>query len=63
VVDGGQPLVKTRPRRVLADLGITRRGAVRPWPRRLEEVWLPGEDFPVVLPAPLEALYLLQTIP
>ena len=28
--------------------------------KRLEEVWLPGEEFPVVLPRTSPALYLLQ---
>src|SRR5690606_28239727 len=28
----------------------------------LEEVWLPGEDFPVILPRTSEALYLLQRL-
>ena len=30
--------------------------------KRLEEVWLPGEDFPVILPRTSEALYLLQRL-
>ena len=28
--------------------------------KRLEEVWVPGEEFPVVLPRTSPALYLLQ---
>ena len=30
--------------------------------KRLEEVWLPGEDLPVVLPRTSEGLYLLQRV-
>ena len=30
--------------------------------KRLEEVWLPGQDVPVVLPRTSEGLYLLQRV-
>jgi len=30
--------------------------------KRLEEVWLPGEDAPVILPRSSEGLYLLQRV-
>jgi excinuclease ABC subunit C len=30
--------------------------------KRLEEVWVPDEDFPVILPRTSEALYLLQRV-
>ena len=30
--------------------------------KRLEEVWLPGEQFPVILPRSSEALFLLQRV-
>ena len=30
--------------------------------KRLEEVWLPGTDFPVILPRGSEGLYLLQRV-
>jgi excinuclease ABC subunit C len=30
--------------------------------KRLEEVWLPAEEFPVILPRQSEGLYLLQRI-
>jgi excinuclease ABC subunit C len=30
--------------------------------KRLEEVWQPGEDFPVIFPRTSESLYLLQRI-
>jgi excinuclease ABC subunit C len=60
VVDGGQPQVNAVAA-VLADLGITD-VALCGLAKRLEEVWLPGEDFPVILPRTSEALYLLQRI-
>ncbi|WIM98222.1 excinuclease ABC subunit UvrC [Actinoplanes oblitus] len=58
VVDGGQPQVNAAAA-VLADLGITD-VALCGLAKRLEEVWLPGDDFPVILPRTSEALYLLQ---
>ncbi|MDT4987831.1 MAG: excinuclease subunit, partial [Micromonosporaceae bacterium] len=60
VVDGGQPQVNAAAR-VLADLGVTD-VAVCGLAKRLEEVWLPDEEFPVVLPRASEALYLLQRV-
>jgi excinuclease ABC subunit C len=58
VVDGGQPQVNAVAV-VLAELGITD-VALCGLAKRLEEVWLPAEDFPVILPRTSEALYLLQ---
>jgi excinuclease ABC subunit C len=46
---------------VLSDLGITD-VALCGLAKRLEEVWLPGDDFPVILPRTSEALYLLQRV-
>jgi excinuclease ABC subunit C len=60
VVDGGAPQVNAAGG-VLADLGVTD-VAVCGLAKRLEEVWLPHEDFPVVLPRASEGLYLLQRI-
>ncbi|MFC7216595.1 excinuclease ABC subunit UvrC [Streptomyces polyrhachis] len=60
VVDGGQPQVAAAVR-ALAELGIGD-VAVCGLAKRLEEVWLPGEDDPVVLPRSSEGLYLLQRI-
>ncbi|MEU0856174.1 excinuclease ABC subunit UvrC [Streptomyces griseofuscus] len=60
VVDGGQPQVAAA-RRALDELGIDDI-AVCGLAKRLEEVWLPGEDDPVVLPRTSEGLYLLQRI-
>ncbi|MGW5482199.1 excinuclease ABC subunit UvrC [Streptomyces sp. NPDC004008] len=60
VVDGGQPQVAAA-RRALDDLGIDDI-AVCGLAKRLEEVWLPEEDDPVVLPRTSEGLYLLQRV-
>ncbi len=60
VVDGGQPQVEAASR-ALAALGVTD-VALCGLAKRLEEVWLPGEDHPVVLPRSSEGLYLLQRL-
>lgn len=60
VVDGGQPQVAAA-RRALDELGVDD-VAVCGLAKRLEEVWLPGEDDPVVLPRTSEGLYLLQRV-
>ncbi|MFD8524495.1 excinuclease ABC subunit UvrC [Streptomyces capillispiralis] len=60
VVDGGAPQVAAA-RRALDGLGIDDI-AVCGLAKRLEEVWLPGEDDPVVLPRTSEGLYLLQRV-
>ena len=58
VVDGGRPQVEAAAR-AMADRGAVDIGLCG-LAKRLEEVWLPGEDFPVVLPRGSEGLYLLQ---
>ncbi|HEY7173437.1 MAG TPA: excinuclease ABC subunit UvrC, partial [Micromonosporaceae bacterium] len=60
VVDGGAPQVQVAAQ-VLADLGIDDI-AVCGLAKRLEEVWLPGDEYPVILPRTSEALYLLQRV-
>jgi excinuclease ABC subunit C len=60
VVDGGQPQVAAA-QRALDDLGVTD-VALCGLAKRLEEVWLPGEDEPVILPRTSEGLYLLQRV-
>ncbi|CAM5338387.1 MULTISPECIES: excinuclease ABC subunit UvrC [Streptomyces] len=60
VVDGGQPQVAAA-QRALEELGIDDI-AVCGLAKRLEEVWVPGDDDPVVLPRTSEGLYLLQRI-
>lgn len=60
VVDGGPPQVAAAAA-VLEELGLDDLPVVG-LAKRLEEVWLPGDEFPVVLPRTSEALYLLQRI-
>ena len=60
IVDGGQPQVSAAVR-ALNDSGITDL-AVCGLAKRLEEVWLPGESFPVILPRATDELFLLQRI-
>src|SRR5215213_5649209 len=60
VVDGGAPQVAAASRS-LAELGIVD-VAVCGLAKRMEEVWLPGESDPVILPRTSEALYLLQRV-
>ncbi|MGH3387500.1 MAG: excinuclease ABC subunit UvrC, partial [Actinomadura sp.] len=58
VVDGGAPQVAAA-WRALDELGIDDI-AVCGLAKRLEEVWLPGDEDPVILPRQSEGLYLLQ---
>ena len=60
VVDGGAPQVAAA-RAVLDELGIDDVALVG-LAKRLEEVWLPGQAYPVILPRTSEALYLLQRV-
>ncbi|MET8026125.1 excinuclease ABC subunit UvrC [Streptomyces avermitilis] len=60
VVDGGQPQVAAA-KRALDELGIDDI-AVCGLAKRLEEVWLPDDGDPVVLPRTSEGLYLLQRV-
>ncbi|MGJ6981096.1 excinuclease ABC subunit UvrC [Aestuariimicrobium soli] len=60
VVDGGEPQVNAA-QQVFDELGITDIALVG-LAKRLEEVWLPGDDQPVILPRTSEGLYLLQRL-
>ena len=60
VVDGGQPQVAAAAR-ALRDAGHEE-VALCGIAKRLEEVWLPDEEYPVILPRTSEALYLLQRL-
>jgi len=60
VVDGGAPQVAAAAR-AMADLDVVG-VALCGLAKRLEEVWLPGEEFPVILPRASEGLYLLQRV-
>jgi excinuclease ABC subunit C len=60
VVDGGIPQVQAAARAIAASpvpelplCGLA---------KRLEEVWLPGSEFPVILPRGSEELFLLQRV-
>jgi excinuclease ABC subunit C len=58
VVDGGAPQVAAA-QRALDELGIDD-VSLCGIAKRLEEVWLPGEEDPVILPRNSEGMYLLQ---
>ncbi|MCA0297125.1 MAG: excinuclease ABC subunit UvrC [Actinobacteria bacterium] len=60
VVDGGAPQVAAA-ERAMAELGIVD-VALCGLAKRLEEVWLPGEEYPLILPRTSEGLYLLQRV-
>jgi excinuclease ABC subunit C len=60
VVDGGPPQVAAA-QQALAELGIEDI-PVCGLAKRLEEVWLPDDEHPVILPRSSEGLYLLQRI-
>ncbi|ATY11046.1 excinuclease ABC subunit UvrC [Amycolatopsis sp. AA4] len=60
VVDGAGPQA-TAAADVLAELGITDIAVVG-LAKRLEEVWLPGEPDPMILPRTSDALFLLQRL-
>jgi excinuclease ABC subunit C len=60
IVDGGKPQVDAAAR-ALRETGhddIPLVGIAK----RLEEIWLPDDDFPVILPRTSEALYLVQRL-
>ncbi len=60
VVDGGQPQVEAA-QSALSELGMTD-VAIVGLAKRLEEIWLPGDPDPVILPRTSEGLYLLQRV-
>ncbi|MGY0231628.1 excinuclease ABC subunit UvrC [Longispora urticae] len=60
VVDGGAPQVGAAAE-TLAGMGVTD-VAVCGLAKRLEEVWLPDDEYPVILPRTSEGLYLLQRL-
>ncbi len=60
VIDGGPAQVAAAVR-ALEEVGVVE-VAVCGLAKRLEEVWLPGDDSPVILPRTSEGLYLLQRV-
>jgi excinuclease ABC subunit C len=60
VIDGGQPQVSAAAR-ALRDEGIDDI-AVCGIAKRLEEVWMPDSEYPVILPRASDALFLLQRL-
>ncbi|HWD62575.1 MAG TPA: excinuclease ABC subunit UvrC [Humibacter sp.] len=60
LVDGGQPQVAAA-RKALEESGVTgiQLAGIA---KRLEELWLPDSDFPVILPRNSDALFLVQRI-
>ena len=61
VVDGGLPQVNAA-QTVLDELGLADEIALCGLAKRLEEVWVPGTEYPVILPRASEGLYLLQRL-
>ncbi|GAA2159163.1 excinuclease ABC subunit UvrC [Actinomadura napierensis] len=60
IVDGGPPQVAAA-QRALDELGVDDI-AVCGIAKRLEELWLPGEDDPVILPRNSEGMFLVQRV-
>ncbi len=65
IVDGGQPQVQAA-MKALTESGIDTQApggiALCGIAKRLEEIWLPNSDFPVILPRNSDALFLFQRI-
>jgi excinuclease ABC subunit C len=60
VVDGGLPQVNAA-KKALVEAGIGDIALIG-LAKRLEEIWLPNSEFPVILPRTSEALFLLQRV-
>jgi excinuclease ABC subunit C len=60
IVDGGIPQVNAA-QRAVSESGVSGLTVVG-LAKRLEEVWRPGSDFPVILPRATDELFLLQRI-
>lgn len=60
LIDGGLPQVNAA-QRALDASGVSG-VAIAGLAKRLEELWIPGDEFPVILPRNSEALFLLQRL-
>jgi excinuclease ABC subunit C len=60
IVDGGLPQVNAAAR-AIRDSGVEGLHVVG-LAKRLEEVWVPGDEFPIILPRATDELFLLQRI-
>jgi len=60
VIDGGLPQVNAAAR-ALAEVGVTNLPVVG-LAKRMEEIWLPAAQYPVVLPRTSEGLFMLQRL-
>ncbi|MDO5687704.1 MAG: excinuclease ABC subunit UvrC [Pseudoscardovia radai] len=60
VVDGGYPQVRAA-QRALDDCGVTD-VAVCGLAKKLEEVWVPDDDYPIIMKRQSEGMYLLQRV-
>ncbi len=60
IVDGGLPQVNAAAR-AIKDSGVQGLHVVG-LAKRLEEVWVPGDEFPIILPRATDELFLLQRI-
>ena len=63
VVDGGQPQVQAAAR-AIRESGVAAAGSIAlvGIAKRLEELWLPDEEHPVILPRNSDALFLIQRL-
>jgi excinuclease ABC subunit C len=59
IVDGASPQVSAAVK-AMREIGVT--VPICGLAKRLEELWLPGEDFPVILPRGSAALFLMQQV-
>lgn len=61
VVDGGAPQVAAS-WQVIVEFGLENEIALCGLAKRLEEVWVPEDEYPIILPRASEGLFLLQRV-
>lgn len=59
VIDGGKPQVNAA-FKAIKDCGLTNHIIVCSLAKRLEEIWIPNEEWPIILPRDSAGLYMLQ---